>query len=113
MSDTEYLHVPYCHIEMVTETLPTLQKPILITVQRDATQRSLFIVLQVHSTCFGCQTRPSTGVHKTVTAASGIGHIFYAATSIQDGQAWPRWRELAAVPEDVVTVLCTPDDGCG
>ena len=31
---------------------------------------------------------------------------------------WPRWREAAAqkiwpVPETVVTVLCTPDDGCG
>ena len=32
--------------------------------------------------------------------------------------AWPCWREIAAqkiwpVPEAVVTVLCTPDDGCG
>jgi len=27
--------------------------------------------------------------------------------------AWPRWREVAAVPEAVVTVLCTPDNGCG
>jgi len=32
--------------------------------------------------------------------------------------AFPRWREVAAqkiwpVPEPVVTVLCTPDDGCG
>jgi len=31
---------------------------------------------------------------------------------------WPRWREVAAkkvwpVPEAVVTVLCTRDDGCG
>jgi len=31
---------------------------------------------------------------------------------------WPRWREVAAqniwpVPEAVVTVLCTPVDGCG
>jgi len=31
---------------------------------------------------------------------------------------WPRWREVAApkiwpVPETVVTVLCTLDDGCG
>jgi len=28
---------------------------ILIIVQRDATQSSLFIILQVHSTCFECQ----------------------------------------------------------
>ena len=40
---------------------------ILITVQRDATQSSLFIILQVHSTCFGCQPHPSSGEHKTVT----------------------------------------------
>ena len=42
--------------------------------------------------------------------------------SLQRGQvaklAWPRWREVAAqkiwpVPEAVVTVFCTPDDGCG
>jgi hypothetical protein len=50
---------------------------LLITAQRDATQSSLFIILQVHSTCFGCQPRPSSGVHKTVTTASGTGHIFF------------------------------------
>jgi len=31
---------------------------ILITVQRDAKQSSLFIILQVHSTCFGVSTTP-------------------------------------------------------
>jgi len=40
-------------------------------VQRDATQSSLFIILQVHSTRFGCQPHPSSGVHKPVTTASG------------------------------------------
>jgi len=74
-----------------------LIKVILITVQRDATQSSLFIILQVHSTCFGCEPHPSSGVHKTVTIASGTGHIFCAATSLQRGQA----------------SLCTPDDGRG
>ena len=59
---------------------------ILIIVQRDATQSSLLIILQVHSTCFACQTHPSSGVHKTVTTASGTGHIFCAATSLQRGQ---------------------------
>ena len=68
---------------------------ILITAQRDATQSSLFIILQVRSTCFGCQPHPSSGVHKTVTTASGTGHIFSAATSLQHGQAWPRWKEVA------------------
>jgi hypothetical protein len=60
---------------------------ILVIVERHATQSSLFIILQVHSTCFGCQ-RPSNVAN------------------------WTRWREVAAqkiwpVPEAVVTVLCT------
>jgi len=46
---------------------------ILIIVQRDVTQSTLFIILQVHSTCFGCQTHSSSGAHKAVTTASGIG----------------------------------------
>ena len=70
--------------------------PISIIVQRDATQSSLFIILQVLSTCFGFEPHPSSGVHKTVTTASGTGHIFCAAASIQRDQAWPRWREVAA-----------------
>jgi len=51
---------------------------ILIIVQRDGTQSSLFIILQVQSTCFGCQPHPSSGVHKTVTTT------------------WARWTEIAA-----------------
>ena len=31
-------------------------------------------LLQNHFTCFGCPSHPSSGVHKTVTAASGTGH---------------------------------------
>ena len=31
-------------------------------------------LLQNHSTCFGCPSPPSSGLHKTVTAASGTGH---------------------------------------
>ena len=72
------------------------------------------IILQVHSTCFGCQPHLSSGVHKTVTAASGTGHIFCASTSLQRGQANLNTLEGGSciVPEAVVTVLCTPDDGC-
>ena len=65
-------------------------------VQSDATLSSPFTTLQVQSTCFGCQPHPSSGVHKTVTIASGTLH-----------------GSSCRVPEAVVTVLCTPDDGCG
>jgi len=44
---------------------------LIIIIQRDATQSSLFIILQVQSTCFGYQPQPSSRVHKTVTTASG------------------------------------------
>jgi len=57
-----------------------------------------FILLQDHSTCFGCCPHPSPGVHKTVTTASGTDHIIIAATFFH-GQ-WPRWKKVA-------------DDGCG
>jgi len=51
--------------------LKSLKYYILIIVQLDATQSSLFIIVQVHSTCFDCQQHPSSGVHKTVTTAAG------------------------------------------
>ena len=55
---------------------------------------------------------PSSGVLKTVTAASGTGHNTGAATSLQRGPIRPRWREVAVpVPEAAVTVFSTPDDG--
>ena len=51
-------------------------KSILIYVQRDATICSIyFILLQNHSTCFGCRPHPSSGVHKTLTTATGTSHI--------------------------------------
>ena len=44
------------------------------------------ILLQDHSTCFGCCPHLPSGVHKTVTTASGTGHIIVAATYLQRGQ---------------------------
>ena len=42
-------------------------------------------LLQVYSTCFGRPSRPSSGVQKTVTAASGTGHSNGATTFLQRG----------------------------
>ena len=33
-----------------------------------------------YSTCFGCPLRPSSGVHKTVVAASGTDHTIWEAS---------------------------------
>jgi len=37
-------------------------------------QYACIYLLRNHSTCFGCPSHPSLGVHKSVTAASGTGH---------------------------------------
>ena len=55
--------------------LKTFLHPILINVQRDATQSSLFIILQVHSTCFGCQPHPSSGVLKTPSNVANLATL--------------------------------------
>ena len=73
------------------------------------------IILEIHSTCFGCRPHPSSGVHKTVTTASGTVQLPHSNVA---KLPMPRWREGAAqkiwpVPEAVDTVLCTPDDGSG
>ena len=51
-------------------------KSIVINVQRGATMCSLyFILLQDHSTYFGCRPHPSSGVHKTAVTATGTSHM--------------------------------------
>ena len=46
-------------------------------------------LLQSHSTYFGVSQHPSSGVLKTVTAASGTGHNIGTATSLQRGLIMP------------------------
>ena len=64
--------------------------------------KAVYLLFCKFTTCFGCQPHPSSGVHKTLTTASGTGHIFCAATSLQRGLAWPRWWEV-----DIQTSLST------
>ena len=51
-----------------------------------------------YSTCFGRPSRPSSGLHKTVVAASGTDRTIWGTNKL-------------VVPEAATTVLCTPDDG--
>jgi len=65
---------------------------------------------------FRVSSHSSSGVQKTVSAASGTGHNNGETTFLR-GQIWPRWRKVGAqilwpVPEDAVTALRTPNDGC-
>ena len=44
---------------------------------------------------FRASQHPSSGVLKTVTAASGTGHDNGTAASLQRGLIRPHWREVA------------------
>ena len=51
--------------------------------------------LQSHSYMFRASQHPSSGVLKTLTATSGIGHNTGTATSFQRGLIRLRWKEVA------------------
>ena len=79
-------------------------------IQQDATDESVYL-LHNYSTCFGCLSHPLSGVHQTVTAASGTGHTIRAKTLRQRGLIRPRWWKVVAlilwpVPVAAVTVRC-------
>jgi len=102
----------YCNIQSLT----------LIKIQPDATVcRYLFTAKSLYM--FRVSQHPSPGILKTVTAASGTGHITGTATSLQRGLIGtavpirPHWREVAVpvlwpIPEAVVIVFSIPGDGC-
>jgi len=66
----------------------------LIKIQPHATVcRYLFTAKSLYM--FRVSEHPSSGVLKTVTAASGTGHNTGTATSLQRGLIRARWREVA------------------
>ena len=51
-------------------------------------------LLLYYSTCFGRPSRPSSGVHKTVVAASSTDHTIWGASFLKRDQISPvasRW----------------------
>jgi len=65
----------------------------LIKIQPVATVcRYLFAAKSLYM--FLVSQHPSSGVLKTVTAASGTGHNIGTATSLQRGPIGPRWRSI-------------------
>ena len=76
-------------------TVP-LQRPVNINkkVQLDARVcRHLFTAKSLYM--FRVSQHLSSGVLKTVSATSGIGHDTGTATSFQRGLIRPRWKEVA------------------
>jgi len=60
----------------------------LIKIQPDATVCSLIHFTAKSLYVFRVSQHPSSGILKTVTAASGTGHNIGTATSLQRGQVW-------------------------
>ena len=58
----------------------------MILIRSNEIQRYAGVyLLQNYSTCFGCPSHPSSGVHQTVTAVSGTGYSVRATTFRQRG----------------------------
>ena len=66
---------------------------ILMKFQQDATVCSLIYFTAKSLYMFRVSKHPSSGVPKTVTAASGTCHNIGTATS-SNVPIWPRWREV-------------------
>ena len=85
-------------------------------VQLDATVcRHLFTATSLYM--FRASQHPPSGVLKTASATSGIGHDTGTATSFHRCLIRPRWKEVAVpaswpIPEVADAVFSTPDDGC-
>jgi hypothetical protein len=64
-------------------------------------------LLQNHSTCLARPSHPSSGVHKTVTAASGTGHSILASTFLQHDQIMTGLvRSVSDRPKPVLIWSC-------
>ena len=51
-----------------------------------------------YSTCFGRPSRPSSGVHKTVVAASGTHHTIWGASFFKRDQIRTGWDDRPSQP---------------
>ena len=61
-----FLHLFYIHGSVHRDS-------ILIRSNKMQKHAGIYL-LKIYSTCFGCPSHQSSGVHKTVTAASSTGH---------------------------------------
>ena len=97
------------HYLMEFYTHGSVHRDSILIRSNEMQQYAVVYLLQNYSTCFGCLSHPSSGIHQTVTAASGTGHSVRATTFRQRGLIRPRWWKVVAltlrpVPEAAVTV---------
>ena len=89
------LHVSFIHMDY-----HQVEYSILIRSNKMQQYAGIYL-LQNYSTCFGCPSHPSSGVHKTVTATSGTSHNIWATTFLHRGLIWPLWRKVVALIRDM------------
>ena len=82
-------------------------KPHILIRSNKVQQYAGIYLLQNYSTCFGCPSHPSSGVHKTLTAASGTSHITYLSNSLPQ-----TWQNLATLEEGCCSDTMTCTRGC-
>jgi len=86
---------------------------ILITVQRDATQSSLFIIMQFTLHVSGVNHTHHQEYIKLYLQPPVLVIFFVQLPPSKMATLATLEGGSCTVPESVVTVLCTPDDGCG
>ena len=74
-----YFWVPLCKWQRKAKTCKSTR----LKKSNEMQQYANIYLLLNYSTCFG---RPSSGVHKTVVAASGIGHTIWGASFLKSDQ---------------------------
>ena len=113
MASTQLLVYGCCGPLGWVKRTETFRLSILIKIQPDATVCSkLFTAKLLYM--FRVSQHPSSGVRKTVTAASGTGHNFGTATSFRRGQiGTPGSPDLATLEGSCCTSIMTCTGGCG
>ena len=99
--------------------VPCIVNLFYVSDQRDADSSSLFIVLQNHSTCFGCPLHPSSGVHKTVVTTTGTSHLYrwhrskiHEEVSIGRAASCPTYRYFFTDFASMSPIYMTCTSGC-
>jgi len=90
---------------IITFKGPCIVKYMPIIVQQDATTYSLFLSVNC-STCFGWYLHPSSGVHVTVSRASGTSKTIIATCCEHD---WTGTLVQSCSQQVAVMVLLMPD----
>ena len=81
-----YVCIYFCNICSSMHRNSRLKKP------NKMQQRADIHLLLNYSTCFGRLSRPSSGVHETVVAASGTDHTIWGASFFKRDHTWSRLK---------------------